>query len=619
MPNVPVYNTPTVSPSDLPGFRQQAPSRTSLMQSASLAGEQAEALGNAGVRAGVVALNIMTEEQIQANETRAKDFDTQQVTSNDAILHGSADGSTKGFLALQGQAAVDAYDDTVKRLQSVPRDLSPGLENTTQQRLVSNTSQLRLNAAMTQAKIHRDQQLRVASQAADDARTKVGADSAAKSFNPITDSAKLNFNNDAPDQNSAYQQGLQTVVSSTRSRYADMPPEVIEEKVKEALGRTYVATIGHMLDGKGNDLAAMTSAKDYFDKIKDDLPVEVADKIGAHLQKGSVLANAQASADAIGDRFGGDMAGALAEVRKITNPEVREKTESLVKERFNTDEMIKQRQMRDADNAGLLQITNGGSLRQLMASPVWSGMSAHAQHQAEEWVRAKQLHGAQMSQIDKMNDLVGLQKVLQLRQDNPAQFANLDMVATSRELGIKSPATVKQLIEVQASYNKGDAAEATFNTAFKNARTLYSPLLVQAGIAPLPNMDKEKKAAAEGNVATFESQVQSDIQSWMKDNGNKIPDGKVLQGIIQQNLTPVFIHGTGSWFGLGDDKSKPLGITKPEERQKAYVVSASELQKQSPTQYAQVVNGLKARLGRNPTPSEVENQYTQMVLMLKGK
>lgn len=280
MPNVPVYGTSQVAPSALPDVRQQTPYR--LMQAATAGPMEQQKLGQSITAAGAEAMKMATMDQIQQNEIVAKNHDTSQITANDAILHGSDDGSIPGFLSLKGQDAVTAFDDTVKKIKQVPVDLSQGLSNPAQQQLVQNTTQLRIDAALTQAKQHRDQQMQIANTTASQVRAKVGSDSAAKGYNPITDTPTLNFNQDDPASNSAYQQSLQTVASETRSLYQGLPQDVQDAKVKEALSSTYVSTLAYILGGQkgqGIDSGSLASAKQYFNQVKGDLSPEQIDKI----------------------------------------------------------------------------------------------------------------------------------------------------------------------------------------------------------------------------------------------------------------------------------------------------------------------------------------------------
>lgn len=279
MPNVPVYSTSQVAPTNLPDARQQTPYR--MMQAAEAGPAEQQKLGQAVTGVGLEAAKQETLTQIQQNEIAAKDHDTAQVTANDAILHGSDDGSVPGFLSLKGQDAANAYDDTVKKIKQVPVDLSQNLDNPAQQQLVQNTSQMRIDAALTQAKAHRDQQIQVANTTASQVRAKVGSDSAAKGYSPITDTPTLASEGDA-NYDSAYQQGLRTVASETRSLYADLPQDVQDAKVKEALAGTYVNTLAYILGGKkgqGADPGSLASAKQYFDQVRDALSPEQIDKI----------------------------------------------------------------------------------------------------------------------------------------------------------------------------------------------------------------------------------------------------------------------------------------------------------------------------------------------------
>jgi hypothetical protein len=285
MPNVPVYSTTQVAPSNLPDARQQTPRR--LLQANELGPMEQQRLGQSLVSTGVEGLNMATMEQIQQNETAAKQFDVDHVTANDAILHGSTDAQGNhipGYLDLKGAQAADpkVVADTEAKLRAVPQDLTQSLDNTAQQKLVAQTQQLRTQAALNMMNNHRARQLEVAETTASQLRVTAGAASATKGFNFGADTPTLITDQADPNYNSAYQQGLRTVASETRSLSAGLPQDAQDAAVKQALSGVYAQTVAYMLNGpKGaaGDPGSLATARTYYNSVKDHLSPQQIEKI----------------------------------------------------------------------------------------------------------------------------------------------------------------------------------------------------------------------------------------------------------------------------------------------------------------------------------------------------
>lgn len=350
MPVVPTYNTPQVAPTNLPDVRQQTPYR--MMQAGEIGPDEQIRAGQALQSAGKEGMAIATQNQIQQNEAKVKEYDANLMGAIQGVLYGTPDDPSSGYLNQKGGNAVgDTYDKTVQKLKDLPVQQGQDLSNPAQQEMAKNTSQLRIQAAITEATKHNAQQTNVYQDTAGQTRIKVAQDGAPISYNPITDSPKLDFDHDNPDQNSQYQQYLATVKSEASDLAArrGYDADTSAQFVKDQVNKAYVATISHLLDGKkGNaaDSGTVKLARDYFDKVKDELPADQQDKIKSVLDASAVQDKVLSYSDKLFDSVKGE-AAQLKQVRAdFEAGNINGKERELIESRVN-HQAAQQRQQED--------------------------------------------------------------------------------------------------------------------------------------------------------------------------------------------------------------------------------------------------------------------------------
>ena len=148
MPNVPIYSANVVSPSALPGVRQQTPYRQ--MQAASIGPAENIKMGEALTSLGGEMMREVTLDQIATNEAAAKDFDAQHMAANQTVLD--------QYTSLKGKNAVEGFDDAAEKLGKLPQELEDKLQNPAQRQLVKHMAEMRTTAAMGQLAVHKRQQ-----------------------------------------------------------------------------------------------------------------------------------------------------------------------------------------------------------------------------------------------------------------------------------------------------------------------------------------------------------------------------------------------------------------------------------------------------------------------------
>ena len=147
MPQVPVLDTFTAQPSDLPSVQAQAPESAARMGAAFAEGaDQQKALGEAGTSVSDAALNIQTKMQEQANEVRVQDAINQSRQAALDLQYGKVDPTTgqvvqPGYSDIKGQAALQRDSgqplsvEYGQKLQDQMGDIQNQLGNDAQKRL----------------------------------------------------------------------------------------------------------------------------------------------------------------------------------------------------------------------------------------------------------------------------------------------------------------------------------------------------------------------------------------------------------------------------------------------------------------------------------------------------
>lgn len=207
---VPTYDESQAAPQELPNVQQQTPFH--MMQMADIGPGQQMRLGQAMEGMGSELSHEAIAQQIQDNESAAKNADTAAITSTHAMLF---DPDT-GFMVRQGSRAVNGFEDFQDKLAEAKSKILSGLQNDAQRQLASGAIEMRFRNALGRATQHAGQQRAVRDMSDSKVRESAAADAAQKSFDPAIDGADPAYHYDMdsgnPADKSAYQTYLHTVM-----------------------------------------------------------------------------------------------------------------------------------------------------------------------------------------------------------------------------------------------------------------------------------------------------------------------------------------------------------------------------------------------------------------------
>lgn len=591
MPQVPVYSTPQAQPQELPGVQFQTPFH--LMQQSEIAAGQQVRTGEAIQRAGGALGQAAMQQQADINEATVKAAVSQVMDAHNVILR----DKDAGYMNLQGADAVKNYDATLQALDQATRKAGEGLTNDAQRKMWAETSQ-RLNLqAVNEVRIHAGQQTKVYNMQQSDALTNASINSMVAS-SPTWDIDGSPFKMYAAT-------AREQAAESARLRFGqNADPAIIDQQVKQVMTAAAGQVIGDLVTRGMPD-----KAKAYLDSLNpNDIDARQMDKLRSMVHENSTLQQAQQQSDAIYAGADGDMGRALDDARKIADPDVRQKTLALVKERFSEVEAAKNNTTRTANNAGLLMLTpGGGGLSKLMKSPVWQDMSAEARHTAVEWAKA----AAQGDGTAKLDQIAIYQRILNEGGKDLVTFGKTNIVETAKKYGLTDKSLILDLVHKSTAIDSKDAITVNKMKAYKDAQDIYGPMLTNAGIVkPLAGMSQTQKEGQAKAVADFGNMMQTKIDDWIEHNGGKRPDPATIRQMVKDSLTPMFVRDSGA-MPWSDDKSKPAYQVTPEEKPKAYI-PAKDMATQYPAEYRAIYNKLQTQLKRAPKASEIENEFTRI-------
>lgn len=490
MPQVPVYDTPTVAPQGLPGATQQVPYHLSTF--AAQAGRQESELGQGMARAGGELVQQAAEQQIAQNEATVKDHDAKLMGAIQGVLYGTPDAPGSGYLNQKGKDALDTFDATAEKLKGLGVDIGNAtLQNPAQQDLAKAPTQIRIQSAITQALQHRDQQSNVYQKAAGDVRIKVAQEGAPLAFNAITDTPLASFDQGNPGANSQYQQYLQTIQSEAADqadRQGLTDPDLRDAFVKNALARAYTLTVSHLIDRKNGSTADLATAKNYFDAVKDQLPPEVQDKVKAVLEAGMTKDQALNVALDVKGRIGGIDAQEQALDAKFKAGDITADVHDIALQKLRADNTQRRSEQGENDKAMLGNVWDlaqkGGSLSDLSPSQyAYIKQRGLGPNVDAIFNRANK---ADFDDSQQYSDL------MRMSAEDPAGFANMDLAKVSGDL---TGAHWNHLMDIQRSINRQDTRAMAINKVAADAVRDTRANLLSAGINlnPKPNTDAAKQ------------------------------------------------------------------------------------------------------------------------------
>ena len=589
MPNVPVYSSPSVEPTALPGVRQQTPYR--LMQAATIGPAEVANAGKMMQQAGKEIAQEVTYEQIQENEAAAKEFDGKQI--------GATQGVVDKFLSLKGSDATGpAFDEAVDTIKKIPQDMADNLANPAQAEIVKPGAKLRAYAAIGQLQAHKRQQVDVYETAASQTRIKAASDAAAGSYNPMTDTPSLKFDHDAPETNSSYQLNLQTVASEARDRAAkvygsgDQAADLRDQYVKDALANTYISTLGHLTDGKNATTADMKVARTYFDSIKGELSTEQRDKVKAVLEAGDLKNKALTLALEVGEKFGGIGAQEKELNRRFKAGEITEPEHTYALSHLRSDDTQRREQQTEGDRKFMGDLWDfarqGGKITDLKPSQIAYIKSRNLGPHVDSV-----FNGAERN-IDDSQLYSDLSKQ---SAEDPSGFVRQDLAKLRGQL---TEAHWNHLIGMQTTINRNDVKAMDMNKTIHVAVSDTRDALKAAGfdIHAKPNTSGAK------TMAEFETQMRDALtaaqSTWEEKKLTPTQQREEARKITLGMLKDQALAGTQTIPIFGSNTHKRVYSMTPEERRANWVVPDSD---------RKLISDSLTRQGLAPTEDNIQRAY----------
>lgn len=561
MPLVPSYDNLTVGAQNLPDARQQTPYR--MLQSAELGPGEQIRTGQAMQQAGAEFDREAVAKQIYTNEGKGKEYDANLIGAIQGVLHGTADDPTTGYLAKRGKDAIDGYKDTVKALQDLPSKLADGLDNDAQRQMVKTAAQLRVQTAITQAAEHSSQQAKVYNLAASQTRASVAADSAAAAFNPLTDTPTQKYDPDHPENNTPYQQYLQTVRAEASDQAAQKgvtDPDLRAEFVKSQMAKAYLGTISHLIDNKQN-----TAAKGYFDQVKDQLDTATQDKVKGVLQTAATQDDALNLALDVKNTVKGGISAQEKELdNRFKSGKINAQVHDMALQKLRADNAQRRSEEAEYDKNILGQVwdlKNKNPNAALTDLP--TGTLAYIQHRG----LGPHVDNILASGPATDNPRLFLDLMSQAASD-PANFIKQDPTIFRGQL---SDAHYRQIEAAYTGINKQDVKAMEANKLVHAALGDTKASLLAAGInlSPKPNTGDAKQ------LDTFMANLHDQIVAAQQDKGTPLTRDEA-RSIALGSLKDQALAGTGYFGTTIGQTHMPAWKMAPEQRAADWDIPAQD-------------------------------------------
>lgn len=147
---------------------------------------------------------------------------------------------------------------------------------------------------------------------------------------------------------------------TARAARTNEAPDVTKRLIEDATSKAHVGVINRML-GQGR----YSWAKEYMKANKDDISATVIDEVEKAVRTGTIREESQDHADTIMAKNPKDRTAALADARKINDPEVQEATVDQINQRYNEINQAREETRRNLINDAQQLISNGGTVNDI--------------------------------------------------------------------------------------------------------------------------------------------------------------------------------------------------------------------------------------------------------------
>lgn len=356
-----------------------------------------------------------------------------------------------------------------------------------------------------------------------------------------------------------------------------MSPEMTEEGLVKIQSSTHKNVLTRMLDNN-QDLTAQA----YFKRTKKSMTADDLVHVEKVLEEGSTLGEAQRKSLKIFTTTE-SKADAIAEVDKISNPKVQQKTRELLNQRYQDQATAKKEDSERLFAQGYKIIEDTKDYNQIPAS-LLAGLTPEHNEKLKEY--------AKKGPVNDWNEYYYLKT---FASSNPKDFAQIDLLNYRNVL---EDAEWKEMTNLQKDIREKKGGADITLAGFRTTSGIVDGTLREMGHNPTPKVGSEEAT----KVNLFRRMVDNQIMLRQAQTGKKITTEEV-QGIVDGLSTNVITDPGWLWdtkkraFELGGNESFQLNVDSVPKSERVKIETAWKRKyPNTPITDAQIVNLYGARL-----------------------
>ncbi len=306
-----------------------------------------------------------------------------------------------------------------------------------------------------------------------------------------------------------------------------LPPEWVENKLKDSTSKTHGSVISRML-ANGQDL----DAKKYYDAHKDLFTGADAAAIEKDLEEGSLRGESQRQSDLIFEKFGSSMSTAMDKAREIEDPKLRDEVTSRLKDRFQMREVERRQSVENLHKSATDIIDRTGNIDEIPTDQ-WKQFSLSERSALKNYARARREGIEPETKWDLYYDLKTQASTPALR----SKFLQTNLYEHRPDF---ANAEFKELVNLQTSLRSGDDKAAKDLDGFRTDQMIVNDALRAAGFDTSPKPGKKDAEA----VNKFRRAVDEHLKQLQSRTGRKatnqevqeIVDNLMVKGVTEKGL-----------------------------------------------------------------------------------
>lgn len=336
-------------------------------------------------------------------------------------------------------------------------------------------------------------------------------------------------------------------------------------------------------------------AKAHFDAVQHEIDPKKHDEIKAALKNAGMHVEAGKLSEEIYFKSGGDEKAALDEARALetSNPDVAERTRTLLKRRFE-DEKEAEKREKDANFEAVKKLVNDApagvrDLRAVIGGRIDS-LSVQEQKALQSLLDGRKTNPAIMNKFRELSQNLAKLGGMSAREMETQFFQHMNPEDAKR-------AETRWLKARDAKANPKKAAE--YKSLLTPEKTVLDALRVSGQLSEadtLTTVSKDATKAARMNE--FLREVDELREAYFSEHGKNMPDAELKKSVNEMIRKKVWTDR--SWFSGTPQGEVPKAATTPKERERAFI----PIENLPPKFKTRMVNHIRSALSIGPDTSD---------------